>query len=73
MIRVSVEIRSRGASFRVAVWAEGIAQAVDLASAHYPGCEAKVRFPIDREVFFVRGPVPSLRMVRLETPEEVAG
>lgn len=73
MIRVSVEVSSGSASFRAAVWAEGIEQALHLTRACYPGGEARVIFPIEPEAFFVREIVPVSGLVQTEMPEEVAG
>ena len=52
MIRVLVEVRSGATRFTAEMQAESIKQAVTLAIARHPGCEAKVLFPIDPEVFF---------------------
>ena len=73
MIRVSVEVCSGSASFKAAVWAEGIEQALSLTRTCYPGGEARVVFPIEPEAFFVRGLVPLSGVVHPEMPEEVAG
>jgi len=69
MIKVSVEIRSVAGSFRVNVWAEGVVQAIDLANSYYPGCKARVLFPIDSEAFFTKDPVPTTGVVSPETLE----
>jgi len=73
MIRVSVEVISGGASFRVAVWAESIERAVRLAGGHYPGCEARVVFPIEPEAFFDNEYPANDQTVVVEAHEEVAG
>lgn len=73
MIKLSVEIRSGSASFRVTVWAEGIEQALSLTRACYPGGEARVFFPIEPEAFFVKGIFPVSGVVQHEVPEEIAG
>lgn len=73
MIRVSVEVFSGAASFRAAVWAEGIEQALSLTRACYPGGEVRVVFPIEPEAFFVRGIRPVSGVVQPEMPEEIAG
>lgn len=73
MIRVSVEVFSGAASFRAAVWAEGIEQALSLTRTCYPGGEARVVFPIEPEAFFVKGIVPLSAVVQPEMPEEAAG
>ena len=52
VIRVSVEIRGIAACFKADVCAESVVQAVDLADACFPGCEARLLFPIDPDAFF---------------------
>ncbi len=73
MIRVSVEVISGGASIRVAVWAESIERAVRLAGGRYPGCETRVLFPIEPEVFFAKDDAANDQSVVVEACEEVAG
>jgi hypothetical protein len=73
MIRVSVEVCSGSGSFRAAVWAESIEQALTLTKACYQGGEAAVVFPIEPEAFFVRGIVPPSGMVHPEMPEGQPG
>jgi hypothetical protein len=73
MIRVSVEVRSGAAHFRAAVWAESIERAICLTSARYPGCEARVLFPIDSEAFFIKELGSASGTVRPEAPEEATG
>ena len=53
MIRISLEVGRGAARYTVAVQAESIERAVEIVERHNPGCEAKVAFPIDPEVFFV--------------------
>jgi hypothetical protein len=72
MIKVSVEIRSGTTCVEAAVLAESIVQALNLTNTHYPGCETKLLFPIDSEVFFVKNSAPS-GMVLTGMPEEAAG
>jgi hypothetical protein len=57
MVRVSVEISSGAARFRVMVQAESIERALQIAKRHNPGKECRVTFPLDPETFFVRKPV----------------
>ena len=73
MVRISVEVRTGSTRFRVAVWAEGIEQALSLTSVCYPGGEARVIFPIEPEAFFVKGILPVSGVVQSEVPEEIAG
>jgi len=71
VIRVSVEVCSGAARFRVEVLAEGIEHALSVVSACYPGAEATVLFPIDPEVFFAEGStlVPSMVLPEIEELE----
>jgi hypothetical protein len=52
MVKVSIEVRSGAARFRVGVQAESIERAVNLVEKRFPGRNVKVSFPIDPEVFF---------------------
>ena len=53
MIRVSIEVRSGTARFKVSVQAESIEAALETAKRYNSGKECKVVFPIDPEGFFV--------------------
>jgi len=53
MIRVSIQVSSGAARFRVMVQAESIERALEIAERHNPGKECEVTFPIDPETFFV--------------------
>ena len=68
MVRVSVEIRSRAARFRVGVQARGIRTALSMVGGTYPHAEVRVAFPVGPEGFFVR---ESSR--DLSAPEGVVG
>jgi hypothetical protein len=54
MIRIAIEVRSSAARFKVALVAESIEGALEIAKRYNPGKECKVVFPIDPENFFVR-------------------
>ena len=54
MIRISVEVKSGAACFRVMIQAESIERALEIARRHNPGKECRVTFPLDPEAFFVR-------------------
>lgn len=54
MVKVSIEIRNGAARFAVAVRAESIRQAVNIAVRLYPGGDVRVKFPLDHEGFFVQ-------------------
>jgi hypothetical protein len=53
MIRISIEVRSGTARFKVSVQAESIERALEMAKRYNSGKECKVVFPIDSEGFFV--------------------
>ena len=54
MKKIAVEVRSGATRFKVALLAESIEEALELAKRYHPGKECKVVFPIDPESFFVR-------------------
>ena len=54
MIKISLQVRSGAARFKVAVQAESIERALEIAKRCNPGKECRVTFPIDPEAFFVR-------------------
>jgi hypothetical protein len=60
MIRISVQVSSGTARFRVAVQAESIERAVKSVARRYPGKECEVAFPIDPETFLVEDSVASV-------------
>ena len=55
MVRISVEVSSGAARFRVSVQAQTIERALEIAQRHNPGKDCEVRFPIDAESFFAEG------------------
>ncbi len=65
MVRISVEVKSGTARFRVMVQAESIERALEIARRHNPGKECQVTFPLDPETFFAEEPV-----ARIEAVEE---
>ena len=52
IIKISIEVRSSAARFKVALVAESIEGALEMAKRYNPGKECKVVFPIDLESFF---------------------
>ena len=52
MVKVSVEVREGDDLFEVAVYADTISDAVDIAGGRFPGHDVRVMFPIDGEGFF---------------------
>ena len=61
MIRISVQVSSGTARFRVAVQAESIERALESVARQYPGKVCEVTFPKDPETFFVEDSVASVR------------
>ena len=53
MVRVSIEVRSGVARFRVGIQSSSIQRAVSLAQTLYSASDVRVIFPIDPEGFFV--------------------
>ncbi len=70
MIKISVEVGRGAARYRIAVQAESIERALEIVERQNPGCEAKVAFLIDPEVFYVCDTVATTRLVDQE--QEVA-
>ena len=57
MVRISVEVGSGAARFRVMVQSESIERALEIARRHNPDKECRVSFPLDPEAFFIEDPV----------------
>ena len=53
MIKIAIEVKSTAARFKVALMAESIEGALEMAKRYNRGKECKVVFPIDPEIFFV--------------------
>ncbi len=54
MVRISVEVKSGTATFRVAVQAHSIERALKIVQSQNPTKECKVSFPMDPEAFFAK-------------------
>ena len=67
MVRITVQVSSGSARFRVMVQAETIERALEIARRHNPAAECEVSFPIDPEAFFATDSTPGV-----ETVEEAA-
>ena len=63
MVRISVEVSSGAARFRVSVQAQSIERALEIVARQNPGKECEVTFPIDPETFFVEDSVSSVRQL----------
>jgi hypothetical protein len=53
MIKISVQVSSGKARFRVTIQAESIERALEIAARQNPGKACEVKFPLDPETFFV--------------------
>jgi hypothetical protein len=71
MVKISVEVRSDTARFRVGVQAESIRKALSMVGGRYRTSEVRVIFPIEPEGFFVERPT-SARAGLTQTPERMA-
>jgi hypothetical protein len=63
MVRISVQVSSGAARFRVAIQAESIERAMEIVARQNPGKQCEVTFPIDPETFFVREPVAPIEQL----------
>lgn len=54
MVKVSVEVRSGTARFRVGVQAPTIRKALSMVGGRYRGGEIRVAFPTEPEGFFIQ-------------------
>jgi hypothetical protein len=72
MVKVSVEVRSDMARFRVGVQAPSIRGALGMVGRSYPRAEVSVVFPIEPEGFFVRDPAAPTGPIGLEQTEREA-
>ena len=53
MVRISVEVRSGTARFRVGVQAKSVRKALGMVGGRYPQGVVRVAFPVEPEGFFV--------------------
>ena len=72
MVRVSIEVYDGAARFGVAVQAENLQRALNLAAARYPHGRVRLRFPIDPESFFVEDSTARAGVVSLEQRDGLA-
>ena len=72
MVRVSIEVRSGTASFRVGVQAESIRRAVSLVEGSYAAGDVRVIFPIAPEGFFVKDVAAQAGRIEFEEPQKTA-
>ena len=72
MVKVSIEVHNGAALFEVAVRAQSIERAASVVRGSYPGCDIRVKVPIDPEGFFVPESTPRMGIVGVEQPEFIA-
>jgi hypothetical protein len=72
MVKVSIEVRNGAATFGVAVQARNIERALSLVQRRYPEGEARVKFPIEPEGFFVEDRAARARLVGFEAQQRKA-
>jgi hypothetical protein len=72
MVRVSIEVRSGAARFRVGVQASSIQRAVSLVKGLHSASDVRVIFPIDAEAFFGEEPSARADPTAREQPKTVA-
>ena len=72
LVRISVEVRSGTARFRVGVQAKSIRKALGMVGGRYPHGEVRVLFPIEPEGFFVHEPSAPARVVGHEQIDQEA-
>ena len=70
MVKVSIEVHNGAALFEVAVRAQSIERAASVVRGRYPGCDIRVKVPIDPEGFFVKEPAPLPGIVGLNRPPD---
>ena len=63
MVRISVQVSSGTARFRVTIQAESIERALEIVASQNPGKACKVTFPIDPETFVVEDSVVAVRQL----------
>ena len=63
MIRISVQVSSGAARFKVAIEVESIERALEIAARQNPGKECEVTFPVDPETFFIEDSVVPVRQL----------
>ncbi len=56
MIKVRVEVLDQTGCFTVAVYAENLRQATQIAEDRYPGSGVRIPFPIEPDNFFTSKP-----------------
>ena len=68
MVRISVEVSSGAARFRVSVLARSIERAMEIVRGQNPCKSCKMRFPTDPERVLVKDPVARAGLIEGEQP-----
>jgi hypothetical protein len=72
MVKVSIEVHNGTAHFNVSVKAQSIERAMTVVRGSYPGCTARVKFPIDPEGFFVKESTSQAGIVGVDQADLIA-
>jgi hypothetical protein len=70
MVKVSIEVHSGAARFRIGVRARSIREALSMVEGRHPRRTCRVKFPIEPDGFFVEGPTARAEIV--EQPKKMA-
>lgn len=69
MIRVLLEASNGISRLMIAVRAESVRRAVEMAREQYSDGDVDLVLPIDPDTFFVKGPASEVELVEIVTPE----
>jgi|tagenome__1003787_1003787.scaffolds.fasta_scaffold20745916_3 hypothetical protein len=72
MVKVSIEVSNEAATFGVAIQARSLECALSFVQQRYPEGEARVKFPMEPEGFFVEDRAARARLVGFEAPQRMA-
>jgi hypothetical protein len=72
VVKISIEVCNRAASFDIAVQAQSIQQAMGFVRRRYPNADVRVRFPIDPEGFLVKDPAARAGLIEGAPPQLTA-
>ena len=72
MVKVSVEVRSGTARFRVGAQAQSIRKALSMVGGKYPQGEIRLMFPAEPGGFFVSKPLAQVGIVGSEQAQREA-
>ena len=73
MVRVSIEVPSEAARFRVGVQDKSIRRAVCLVSGSYSASDVRIVFLLDPEGFFVEDVGAQGEQIKFEEPQKMCG